>query len=85
MHSSSEVFWLAAFSLATAFCAMAEEPFDPQNIDARIALSAPTADERKLDRIGWAEDLRTAKSLAKKHERPVFLFTHDGRMGIGRC
>jgi hypothetical protein len=45
----------------------------------------PTAKERRFDEIAWVKDIREALRLAKKHRRPVFLFTHDGRMNIGRC
>jgi hypothetical protein len=45
----------------------------------------PTADERRFDETGWVPDIRTALRLAREHDRPVFLFTHDGRMAIGRC
>jgi hypothetical protein len=41
--------------------------------------------ERKFDRIGWLTDIRAGLALAKEHHRPLFLFTHDGRMAIGRC
>jgi hypothetical protein len=42
-------------------------------------------EERPFDAIGWAKDVREAERLAREHHRPIFLFTHDGRMGIGRC
>ena len=45
----------------------------------------PTADERRFDDIGWAADIRTALRLGKETNRPVFLFTHDGHMAVGRC
>jgi hypothetical protein len=45
----------------------------------------PSAAERRFDEIGWAADIRTAERLSKEHNRPVFLFTHDGRMAVGRC
>ena len=54
-------------------------------VDKRVAGIQPTPDERKIDRIGWAQDIRTALALGKANDRPVFLFTHDGRMGTGRC
>jgi len=25
------------------------------------------------------------EQLAREHRRPIFLFTHDGRMNVGRC
>ena len=51
----------------------------------RVADWQPTADERRFDSIGWAADIRTALKLAKESDRPVFLFTHDGHMDVGRC
>ena len=54
-------------------------------VSQRLRELQPTADERRLDEIGWANGLREALRLAREHDRPVFLFTHDGRMAIGRC
>ncbi len=51
----------------------------------RVAEWRPTAAERRFDEIGWVKDIREAERLAKAHNRPVFLFTHDGRMAVGRC
>jgi len=42
-------------------------------------------DEKRFDQIGWAADIRTARKLAAEHDRPVFLFTMDGRVNTGRC
>ena len=38
----------------------------------------PTKDERLLDQVGWASDLVEAQRLAKKHNRPLFVFTYNG-------
>jgi hypothetical protein len=54
-------------------------------VEKRIQEWEPTAADRRFDEIGWAKDIRDAERLAKEHDRPVFLFTHDGRMAIGRC
>ena len=54
-------------------------------VDAKVEACAPKAAERRFDQTGWLTDIRSALDLAKKHNRPVFLFTHDGRMGLGRC
>jgi hypothetical protein len=70
--------------LVTA-AAQAPGKLDFSKIDRRVADWQPTRDERRFDDIPWVEDLRTALKLAKKSDRPVFLFTHDGRMNIGRC
>jgi hypothetical protein len=53
--------------------------------DARVKEWQPKPEERHFDEIGWAKDVRTALKLAKEHSRPVFLFTMDGRINIGRC
>jgi hypothetical protein len=53
--------------------------------DERVKEWQPTAAERRFDEIGWARDIRTARRLAEKHHRPVFLFTMQGRINIGRC
>jgi len=57
----------------------------PQWVTGRIAELQPKPEEKRLDEIGWADDIRQALSLAKQHGRPVFLFTHDGRINLGRC
>jgi len=54
-------------------------------VQQRVAALQPRAEEKRFDEIGWAKDIRDAQRLAKQHNRPVFLFTHDGRMNIGRC
>ncbi len=77
--------------MATLVCRVpAEEKPDASNdlaarVEKRIQEWQPTAAERRFDEIGWAKDIRDAEKLAKEHGRPVFLFTHDGRMAIGRC
>ena len=53
--------------------------------DARVTERQPTPAERRIDEIGWAKDLRAARELSRKHDRPLFLFTMDGRIAIGRC
>jgi hypothetical protein len=54
-------------------------------VDERVKERQPTADERRMDEIAWVKDIREAERLAKENNRPVFLFTHDGRMNVGRC
>ncbi len=54
-------------------------------VDARVRDWEPTAPDRRFDEVGWLTDIRAALRLAHTHERPVFLFTHDGRMAVGRC
>lgn len=47
-------------------------------VTKRLEAWQPTTEERAMDRVGWAKDLREAQVLATKHGRPVFLFTYDG-------
>jgi hypothetical protein len=54
-------------------------------VRTRVRDWQPTADERRFDDVGWAADIRDALRLAKENNRPVFLFTHDGHMAVGRC
>ena len=54
-------------------------------VTKRVQDWQPSAAERRFDEIGWVQDIRTAERLAKEHNRPVFLFTHDGHMAVGRC
>lgn len=54
-------------------------------VDDRVAKWWPKAEEKRFDQIGWVPDIRTARKLAAKHDRPVFLFTMDGRVNLGRC
>lgn len=77
----------AIVSIALAVLLLAESAAgsDYSWVDQRVRELQPTSKEKRFDEIGWAEDIRDAKRLAKANQRPVFLFTHDGRMNIGRC
>jgi hypothetical protein len=78
---------LAAGVLGVA--AAGERPADDKElatwVTKRVQEWQPTKDERRFDDIAWAKDIREAERLAKEHGRPVFLFTHDGHMAVGRC
>lgn len=80
------------FSLASGFAlfaalAVAAAPagLDSAAVDRRAAEWQPSARERQWEQIGWAGSLKTALQTAKSSARPVFLFTHDGRLNVGRC
>ena len=78
----------ASAFLFVAFASAADQPSENKDlawVQARAEKIAVKPDERALDQIGWAKDIREAKRLAKETARPVFLFTHDGRLNIGRC
>lgn len=53
-------------------------------VDQRVLAWQPVAKERRIDQIAWAQDIRAALRLGRESGRPIFLFTHDGRMGLGR-
>lgn len=61
------------------------DPFDISSIHQKAESCRATGDERKFDRIGWATRILDAEKLAHEHNRPIFLFTHDGRISTGRC
>ena len=75
---------IAAASLLISGIAFAAD--DLSWIEKRIQDWQPTADERRIDRVGWVNNILEAERLAKAHGRPVFLFTFDGpNMASGRC
>jgi len=54
-------------------------------VDRQVADWQPSIEEKRFDQIGWSTSLLEAEKLAREHRRPIFLFTHDGRMNVGRC
>jgi hypothetical protein len=56
-----------------------------ESVDRAIDDWQPTHDERRIDDIGWAKDLRDARRLAKEYQRPIFLLVHGGNLATGRC
>jgi hypothetical protein len=79
---------MAGFSLALAAVAAVSAGAagrDAEWVDQRIREWQPTEREKRWEGIGWVADLRTALKLSKQYKRPVFMFTLDGRMNVGRC
>ena len=78
---------LLAVFMGAGLALAADKPAerDAAWVDERVKEWQPKAAEKRIDEIGWAKDIRTAEKLAKDNNRPVFLFTLDGRMNIGRC
>ncbi len=80
-----------AFLLSTTFLASAANKSEAEEeklitwVQKRVQEAQPTRSERKLDLVGWAKDILDAERLAKIHNRPIFLFTHDGRINWARC
>jgi hypothetical protein len=81
--------YLAALA-ATALTLTAADTFlrDDSLVSAvefQLRKIQPTRAERRFDEIGWAPDLAAAEAAAKKVNRPVYLFTYDGKIDTGRC
>ena len=70
-------------TLVAAAAAGAER--SPEWVARRVQEWQPTAREQRWEAIGWATGLREALRLGRANNRPVFLFTLDGRMNVGRC
>jgi hypothetical protein len=71
-------------ALAVQEPAKASPGDDFARIDQWIRDWQPTAEDRRMEEIGWAKDIPEAIRLSKQHARPVFVFTHKGRMNLGR-
>jgi hypothetical protein len=54
-------------------------------VEKTIAERQPPAADKLFDRIAWVTDIRTAIQLGKEYNRPIFLYTGDGRINTGRC
>jgi hypothetical protein len=71
---------MTALLMATAL----QAPNEFAKIDRWIQDWQPTAEDRRMEEIGWAKDIPEAIRLSKKNGRPVFVFIHKGRINIGR-
>ena len=73
--------------LAITHLALAATPADKlvQRVQDRVRKLQPTREEKKIDEVGWAPTIVDALLLARQHNRPIFLFTHDGNIATGRC
>lgn len=85
LHFAILLSCIAALAAAPAEKPPAKDKDLPAWVDARIKEQQPSEAERKFDAVGWSRTVLDAQKLAKEHNRPVFLFTHDGRMNLGRC
>jgi hypothetical protein len=77
--------WRFAFLAVVAWAVPVEDDRIVSWTQERVKAWQPTSEERAFDKIGWARDIRDALRLAKANNRPVFLFTHTGRINTGRC
>jgi hypothetical protein len=54
-------------------------------VEKTVAERQPPADDKRFDEIGWVTDIRTAITLGKENNRPIYLMTVDGQVNTGRC
>jgi hypothetical protein len=54
-------------------------------VEETVAERQPAAADKHFDEIAWVTDIRTAIQLGKEYNRPIFLYTGDGRINTGRC
>jgi len=54
-------------------------------VEETVAERQPPAEDKRLDEIAWVTDIRTAIALGKEYNRPIVLYTGDGRINTGRC
>jgi hypothetical protein len=54
-------------------------------VQRTVAERQATVEDKRFDEIGWVTDIRTAIQLGKEYNRPIFLYTGDGRINTGRC
>jgi RNA polymerase sigma factor (sigma-70 family) len=70
-----------------ALATEAEDPSvasDVARLERRLAELQPRPSERRIDEIGWAPELLTARRLSRESGRPLFLVQHDGDIFTGR-
>jgi hypothetical protein len=86
---SGRVSAMALAAAATYYLAAAETWIKDDKlvsaIERQVHSIQPSHAERRFDEIGWAPSILAAEELARKNNRPVFLFTYDGNIDTGRC
>ena len=75
-------------SLSTSACATSGTISDGKVVswvEKTVVERQATAADKRFDEIGWVTDIRTAITLGREHNRPIFFYTGDGRINTGRC
>jgi len=55
------------------------------SVENKVRKMLPTRAERRFDEIGWAPSIVAGRALSAKLNRPLFLFTYNGKIDTGRC
>jgi ABC-type branched-subunit amino acid transport system substrate-binding protein len=72
-------------------CSIVSAQVEPKNepfvskVQKKIRNLQPSRAEKRFDEIGWAPSILEAEKIAKKLNRPVYLFTYNGKIETGRC
>ncbi len=72
-------------------CSILSAQVEPKNepfvakVQKKIRNLQPSRAEKRFDEIGWAPSILEAEKIAKKLNRPVYLFTYNGKIETGRC
>ncbi len=56
-----------------------------ESVETKVREIQPSREEKRFDEIGWAPSILAAEALARKTNRPMFLFTYNGKIDTGRC
>ena len=54
-------------------------------VEKTVLERQPPAADKRFDEIAWVTDIRTAIRIGTEYNRPIFLYTGDGRINTGRC
>jgi len=72
-------------SLIATGCATISDGTVVRWVEKTVVERQATPEDKRFDEISWATDIRTAINLGKEHNRPIFLYTGNGRINTGRC
>ena len=79
---------LAASLLTLALFLSAHARPEPERSEAWVrqrVRQIMDSDTNAWRRIPWAPSLTAAAEAARKEDRPIFVFSHDGNIDTGRC
>lgn len=87
MRNFARIVSAGAILLGVAVAAGTWLKNDPltESVEAKVREIQPSREEKRFDEIGWAPSILAAEALARKTNRPVFLFTYNGKIDTGRC
>jgi hypothetical protein len=71
-------------SIATAQSGLKDDSV-VSKVQKKVHAIQPSRAERRFDEIGWAPTILEAEKIAKRLNRPIYLFTYNGKIETGRC